>query len=263
MNTSPAEGDPSSAELREHLGVLEAALWGLFAASSLLIGALLVMVRPPGARLLGLVMGFGAGVLISAVSFELVEEAVTTADGAGGAAAGFATGALVFFTGDTLIARAGGGSTGDASRQGGSPALPIVLGTVLDGIPESAVLGLTILQTGEIGISMLVAVFVSNLPEAVAASSDLLDDGWTRTRIITMWVAVAVVSALSASAGYALLDGASPSVTAFMLAFAGGAILAMLSTSMVPEAYELSGRPVGLAVTFGFAVAFGITWLAA
>lgn len=242
--------------------MLEAGLWGLFAASSLLIGAVIVMVKPPAPRLLGLVMGFGAGVLVSAVSFELVEEAVTTANGAGGAAAGFASGALVFFAGDTLIARVAGGSDVDASRAGGSPALPIVLGTILDGIPESAVLGLTLLQTGEVGVSMLVAVFVSNLPEAVAASTDLLADGWSKARIVALWAAVAAVSAISAAAGYVLLDGASVSVMAFMLAFAGGAILAMLSTSMIPEAYELSGRVVGLAVTFGFAVAFGITWFA-
>ena len=139
--------------------------------------------------------------------------------------------------------------------------MSIVLGTVLDGIPESAVLGLTLLRSGEIGVAMLVAVFVSNMPEAIAASTDLLASGWTRARVLLLWSVVALVSALAAMMGYALLDGASPTTIAFMFAFAGGAILAMLSTSMMPEAYELAGRTVGLAVTFGFTVSFAITWI--
>jgi ZIP family zinc transporter len=240
--------------------MLEAAAWGLLASSSLILGALLVMVHTPSHRVLGLIMGFGAGVLVSAVSFELVEEAARTSNGAGGVAIGLFSGAVVFYVGDTLIARMSGGEGANGESKG-SGALAIVLGTVLDGIPESAVLGLTLLRSGEIGVAMLVAVFVSNMPEAVAASTDLLESGWSKSRVLLLWTAVALVSTLSALAGYALLDGASSSVIAFMFAFAGGAILAMLSTSMVPEAYVLAGRAVGLAVTVGFAVSFGITWL--
>ncbi len=240
--------------------MLEAGAWGLLAASSLVIGAVLVMVRTPSQRMLGLIMGFGAGVLVSAVSFELVEEAARTANGAGGVAVGLFTGAIVFYVGDTLIARMAAKSPG-GERSKGSGALSIVLGTVLDGIPESAVLGLTLLRSGEIGVAMLVAVFVSNMPESIAASTDLLASGWTRARVLLLWSVVALVSALAAMLGYALLDGASPTTIAFMFAFAGGAILAMLSTSMMPEAYELAGRTVGLAVTFGFTVSFAITWI--
>ena len=239
-------------------------MWGLVGASSLVIGAVLVLVRPPSAVILGLVMGFGAGVLMSAVSFELVEEAVETSAGLGGTALGFFTGAVVFFGGDTAIAHMGGQRV-DASRPDApgeaSGGLAIVLGTVLDGVPESAVLGLTVLQSGTVGFAMLAAVFVSNLPESVAASTDLLRAGWSRARVLTLWVGIAVVSGLAAAGGYALLDGASPQAMAFTLAFAGGAILAMLSTTMIPEAYELAGRPVGLLVTFGFAVAYFIHWL--
>jgi ZIP family zinc transporter len=243
--------------------MLEAGAWGLLAASSLVIGAVLVMIRQPSPKLLGLIMGFGAGVLMSAVAFELVEEAAKTSNGMGGVGAGFFAGALVFFAGDTLIARmAGAGSAViDSSRATGSSALSIVLGTVLDGVPESAVLGLTLLDSGTIGVSMLVAVFVSNLPEAVAASSDLLASGWERRRVLLLWSTVAIASGISSMLGYALLDDASPATLAFMFAFAGGAILTMLSTSMVPEAYELSGRVVGLVVSAGFALAFAITWL--
>ena len=237
----------------------EAFAWGLLGASSLVLGALLVSVRDPGSEALGLVMGFGAGVLFSAVSFELFEEAVATSTT--GTAMGFFLGAVVFVSGDSLLARMGNGGR-DASRpadpsQAGA-AVPIVLGSVLDGIPESAVLGLTLLQSGSIGVAMLAAVFISNLPEAIAATSELLHGGWPRAKVLLMWISIALVSALAAGLGYFLLDGARASVLAFTLAFAGGAILAMLATSMIPEAYERAGRASGLLVTLGFAAAYAI-----
>ena len=171
-------------------------------------------------------------------------------------------GALVFFAGDSVISRLGYQDRKDidGAAPEGSP-LTIVLGTFLDGIPESAVLGLTLLQTGEIGLSMLVAVFVSNLPESVAATTSLRAAGWRAVQVIGLWSAIAVASGIASALGYALLDGASPTILAFILAFAGGAILTMLATSMMPEAFEHGGRLVGLATTLGFAVAFGINWL--
>jgi ZIP family zinc transporter len=237
----------------------EAFLWGLAGAASLILGALIVFVHGPAKRSLGLIMGFGAGVLLSAVSFELIDEALTVSGGEGATVLGFFSGALVFYLGDSAIARIG--RKGEAEE--GESGLSIVLGTVLDGVPESAVLGLTILQTGSIGVSMLVAVFVSNLPEAIAASTSLLDSGWKRERVLALWSGVAVVSALSAAAGYALLADSSPRALAFVLAFAAGAILTMLSTTMIPEAFVDAHRPVGLATTLGFAVALAINWLAA
>ncbi|MGH3043198.1 MAG: ZIP family metal transporter, partial [Gaiellaceae bacterium] len=156
--------------------------WGLLAASSLLIGALLVLRVNVGDRLLGLIMAFGAGVLISAVAYELVEEAFSTSKGAGGIALGLPAGALVFFLGDEVIDRMGGSERKSMTgKQESGVALAIVLGIILDGIPESAVIGLTLLQGGSVGVAMLVAVFLSNLPEAVAATTGLRTAGW-RTR---------------------------------------------------------------------------------
>jgi ZIP family zinc transporter len=238
----------------------EAFLWGLFAASSLVLGAVVVELRVPGNRLLGLVMAFGAGVLLSAVAYELVEEAVVTSGGTGGAALGLFAGAAVFTAGDAAIAAYGYGQRKDidAAPQRAGP-LAIVLGALLDGVPESAVLGLTLIS-GEIGVAMLVAVFVSNVPESIAASAGLRNGGWSQVAVLGLWTAIAVSSALAAALGYALLDGAAPRTVAFILAFAGGAILTMLATSMMPEGYEHAGRSVGLVTTFGFAVAFAIHW---
>ena len=242
--------------------MLEAFGWGAFGASSLLLGALIAVWRPPGTVVLGLVMGFGAGVLLSAASFELVEEAAETSGGSGGTTLGLFAGAIVFFIGDLVISKAGyrnrkdiGGQEQDAGQ------FAIVLGTVLDGVPESAVLGLTVLQTGNVAASMLVAVFVSNLPECDRGDDEPAQQRLDEPCRVVPLGGIVLVCGISAAVGYALLDGASPSTLAFMFPFAGGAILTMLSTSMMPEAYEHAGRTVGLATTLGFAVAFGINWL--
>jgi zinc transporter, ZIP family len=242
--------------------MIEAGLWGLLAAGSLLLGAFIAELRPPGRRALGLVMGFGSGVLISAVSFELVEEAAATAEGLRSTFLGLFAGAVVFTVGDVLIGRLGYAERKDIDgvpQEAGG--LPIVLGTLLDGIPESAVIGLTLLQSGEVGVAMLVAVFVSNIPEAIAATVGLRAGGWSREKVGVLWATIAVASAIAAAVGYAALDGASPDALAFIFAFAGGAMLTMLATSMMPEAFEHAGRPVGLLTVLGFAVAFGINWL--
>lgn len=239
----------------------EAFLWGLLAASSLVMGVAVVRFWRLVPHTLGLVMAFGAGVLLSAVSFELVEEAVQTADGLTATTFGFFTGAAVFTLGDAAVSSFGYRNRKDigaAPQDATGPA--IVLGALLDGLPESAVLGLTLLQTGDIGLALLVAVFVSNLPESIAASASLQNSGWPLSRVLGLWTAIAIASAMASGLGYALLDGASPETLAFILAFAGGAILTMLATSMMPEAYEHSGRIVGVVTVMGFFVAFAIHW---
>ena len=240
----------------------EAFLWGALAASSLLIGGVLALAFRVSGRLLGLVLGFGAGVLISAVAYELVEEAFTASKGSTWVAVGLFAGSLVYFAGDELIDRRGGEkrkSMGGEQEEG--TALAIVLGIVLDGIPESVVIGLTLLEGGSVSVAMLVAVFLSNLPEAIGATSGLALAGWRRWHILTLWAIVILVSALAALAGYGLFGDASPDTVAFVLAFAGGAILTMLAETMIPEAYLRGGKAVGLVTTLGFAVAFGVSAL--
>ena len=242
--------------------MIEAFAWGALAASSLLLGGVLALRFRIPARLLGLILGFGAGVLISAVAYELVEEAFSTADAGGWVAVGLFAGALVFFGGDELIGRMGGSrrkSMGGEQEEG--TALAILLGIVLDGIPESVVIGLTLLQGGSVSVAMLIAVFLSNLPEAIGATSGLALAGWRPSRILGLWGLVVLVSALAALGGYGLFGDASPNTIAFVLAFAGGAILTMLAETMMPEAYLRGGKAVGLATTLGFGVAFAVSAL--
>jgi ZIP family zinc transporter len=237
-------------------------LWGLFAASSLIVGGMLALTLPIRERVLGLIMGFGAGVLISAVAYELVAEAFETSAGNGSLAFGLAAGALTFFAGDAVIDRMGGD---DRKRmhgnQGTGSALAIVLGIVLDGIPESVVIGLGLIGGGGVSAAVIAAVFLSNLPEALAATTGLAAGGWATRKILGLWVTVALVSAVASLLGFAVFDSAGPDAVAFVLAFAGGAILTMLADTMMPEAFEHGGKLVGLVTTLGFGLAFALTKL--
>lgn len=233
--------------------------WGTLAASSLVIGAIVALLFHISLRWIGLIMAFGSGVLISAISFDLVQEAVDKSSGHGWVVGGFFAGCLVFFGGDRLIDRLGGSQRKDPSGdQAGGSALSIVLGSVLDGIPESMVIGLTIFEGGAVGAAYLAAVFISNLPESISSTSGLATSGWQKSRILWMWIAIALISGLASLAGYGLFQDSSPDTVAFVLAFAGGAILTMLAETMMPEAYQYGGKLVGVVTTLGFAVAFTI-----
>jgi ZIP family zinc transporter len=237
--------------------------WGVLAASSLIVGGAVALRWSVGERALGMVMAFGSGVLISAVAFELVEESFDTAGGQGGVALGLFAGSAVFYAGDSLIDRMGGADrkhSGGRQREGSAPA--IVLGIVLDGIPESIVLGLTVVVDGSVSAAFLLAVALSNVPESIAASVGLAQAGWARGRVLGLWVSVAVVSGVAALVGYSVFDSASANTVAFVLAFAAGAILTMLADTMMPEAFEHAGKLVGVVTTFGFALAFAIGALA-
>jgi ZIP family zinc transporter len=221
--------------------VLEAALWGFLGGFALILGAVVALVFEVPSRVVGAIMAFGAGVLISAASFDLTGEAFRTG-GRDAAAAGLAAGALTFWSVSVVIK--GGG------------AVPIVVGAILDGIPESAAIGLSVLDPGGVSTAVVVAVFVSNIPESLSASSELRKERSGRS-ILALWLAAAAVCTLAATLGYVLLDGAGDNLLGTVNAFAAGAIITMLATSMIPQAFERRHRSLatGLLVTLGFAVA--------
>jgi ZIP family zinc transporter len=192
------------------------------------------------------------------VSFELVDDALQH-QAVAWVALMVLLGAAVFSVGDWRLSVRGGGDRKDSTgaQSEGSP-LAIVLGSVLDGIPESFVLGLTVLQGG-VSLSLLVAIALSNLPEGMSSSSGLKVAGWPRGRVLAMWSVVVLVSAVAAAAGYALLDPASGWTGALVQAFAAGALLAMLATSLLPQAYVVEGVLTGLLVVVGFAVSLAMS----
>ena len=239
--------------------MIEALVWGGVSASSLLIGAIVVLSWNWSPRIVGLAMGFGAGALISAVSFELVEEAFDAASGSGIVAIGLAAGALTFFGGDWWIDRRGGADRKDVSgKPSGGNAGAIMLGTVLDGIPESIVIGGS-LATGGVSAAMVVAAFLSNFPEALGASSGLITTGTPRRKLMLMWAGIVAVSAVSSAIGFRVLEAAAPETGAFFQCFAAGAVLTMLVDSMIPEANDEGGPLAGLFTVLGFAIAVWIS----
>lgn len=235
--------------------MLEAGLWGFAAASALIIGALIGLASKVPRQFVALAMAFGAGALISALAFDLTEDAFAHG-GTLPVAGGLAAGAVVFFTGNQLLHRRGGARRGKKMVKAADNGPSIVLGAMLDGIPESVVLGSTLIAGGAIGLPFLAAVAISNVPEALSAAADLRREGHRPPWIIGLWVAVAVVSGIASALGYALLGGMGENAIPLIQAFAAGAILTMLSDTMIPEAFADGGDLTGLAVVFGFATAF-------
>jgi ZIP family zinc transporter len=233
--------------------------WGALAASSLVVGALLALARPWPSRQIGLVLAFGAGALISAVSFELAAEGIEVGS-LRATAAGLGVGALTYFTLDGMVARRFSAGRGRGGRATGSdPGTSLALGAFLDGIPEQLVLGIGLASGDGVGVGLLVAIFVSNLPEAIGSATDMRASGQSARSIRLLWVAVAVVCTLATVGGYALADSASDNLRAAINGFAAGALLVMLIDSMIPEATKKSGGVAGLVTVLGFAVAFALS----
>jgi ZIP family zinc transporter len=238
--------------------VIEAFGWGGLGAAALLVGALAAYLFDPSRQVMAVIMALGTGLLIGSVSFELVDEALEH-QAVAWVALLVLVGAATFTVGDWLLTRNGGGERKDAdgAQAEGNP-LAIVLGSVLDGIPESFVLGLTVLQGG-VSVSLLAGVALSNLPEGMSSSRGLKRAGWPRDRVLVMWSLVVLVSAVSAAAGYVLLDPHSGRTGALVQAFAAGALLAMLADTLLPEAYKVEGVLTGSLVVAGFAVSLALS----
>lgn len=240
----------------------DAFIWAFVAASSLIVGGAIGSWMTLSRRTIGIIMAFGAGVLISAVAYELIFEAVKLAKFSGYPTLGFFLGAFTFFFADNLIERMGGGERKaiNASHQS-NLVVPLVLAIILDGVPESVVIGLSILEGGNVSIGMLVAVFISNIPEAVAGTTGMRAGGWSRKKILLLWLLIAVVCALASAAGFTLLGNLSPMWLALVNAFAAGAILMMLANTMMPEAFEHGGKLAGVFTVLGFAISVWVVVL--
>ena len=222
--------------------------WGALAASSLVIGAMLGILRPWPKPLVGAVLAFGAGALISAVSFDLVEEGSRLGD-PGYVGLGLAAGALTYFGLDHVIDRPGSSSGGSA----------LALGAFLDGIPEQMVLGIGLASGEGVGVGLLVAIFVSNLPEAIGSATDMSAAGRSKRSIRLLWIGVAVICTLATVVGWAIADNASDNLKAIVDGFAAGALLVMLIDSMIPDAVRKGGDVSGLVTVLGFAVAAALS----
>ena len=242
-----------------------ALLWGGVAGGAVLLGALAGIYLKASARVIGVVMAFGAGVLISALAFSLTREAFDKG-GAVAVTVGMALGALAFFGGDWVLdhhggkdrKRSGGQKEADGKHagSGGGGGMALALGALLDGIPESVAIGITLLGGGSVGIPMVAAVFMSNVPEGWSSSAGMRKNGKSTRYILTLWVGVTAAAAISSLLGYVVLGLAPDVVVGGVQAFAGGAIITMLADTMMPEAYERGGPMIGLVTALGFTLSF-------
>jgi len=237
--------------------MLTAIFWGGLAAASLLVGFILAS-RGLSNRTVGVVMGFGAGALISAIAYELIPE--TMLHGWQMAVA-FLGGAMSFYLGDWIVDRQGGqnrkaiGVSDNASDQKGGSGAAIFIGTLLDNVPESLILGMGFALGGAVNLAFLVAVFVSNIPEGLAGTISLEAAGRSHRKVFWMWMMLVILSAACAGLGYLIIHLLPGADGRYAQAFAAGAMLTMIADAMMPEAFEHGGKLVGIFTVLGFLTA--------
>ncbi|MER6495877.1 MULTISPECIES: ZIP family metal transporter [Streptomyces] len=247
---------------------VQAGLWGLLAGSALLLGAAIGYGLHVPQKVIATVMAFGAGVLLSAVSFELVGEAYDEA-GIVPAAIGTLLGAVAYTAGNVWLAGRGARhrkrsgaqpahSQPSEAEQGGS-GTALALGALLDGVPESAVIGVSLLDGGTVSLVTVAAVFLSNVPEGLSSSAGMKKAGRGKAYVFGVWTAIAAASTVSAVLGYTVVGAFSPAVVAAVTAVAAGAILAMIADTMIPEAFEDAHLAIGLITVCGFLLSFALS----
>jgi ZIP family zinc transporter len=231
--------------------MLQAFALGAIAQSSLLLSGFLPYVLRIPDRVIGVLAGIGAGALIAAVAFDLVPEAMSLAE----VALWFLVGAAIFIVADRIIEERFGGDGGG----GGGGALGIVLGSVVDGVPESLIFGIQLAAGIPISVAFLVAVIVSNVPQALAPSAELKDAGWPLGRMLGMWGAVVLACGIASAVGYLGAVNVDDVTGARAAAIAAGGLLAMLTASLVPFAYEKGGSAAALGTVVGFCASLAMS----
>lgn len=242
-----------------------AGFWGSVAGSALVIGALVGYFLPVPQRLIAAVMAFGAGVLVSVLSFDLMDEAYRQG-GFVATGAGFLAGAAIYTVVNVYLSRRGAKHrkrSGDQIARSGGSGLILAAGALLDGIPESIVIGLSLLSGGAVSAVAVIGIFLSNIPEGLSSASGMRKAGWSATRVVGVWTAIALISGLAALLGYAAFGGLPIELVAAVTAIAAGGVLAMIADTMIPEAFEVAHEFTGLITVAGFLVAFVLSKLSA
>ncbi|MEX2449139.1 MAG: hypothetical protein WD404_10420 [Solirubrobacterales bacterium] len=229
----------------------QAVLFAVVASAALPLGALIAVWRPPRRAVTAALLGFAAGALITAVAFELFEKAFLHG-GAWRAGIAFFAGATVFILVDGWLER----RTESRRAAGGALGPALLAGVTLDGIPENLALGVALLEGG--AVTLLVAIFASNLPEAIVGAEKMREE-WSDRQVVLIWSVTAALLAAAVVVGYVALKGVGDNALSWPLGFAAGAVLASLADTLMPEAYREGGPPVAYATALGFLASFLIS----
>jgi ZIP family zinc transporter len=247
---------------------LAAGFWGLVSGSALVLGSLVGVYLKISQKTVAIIMGFGAGVLISALSFELMDEAFETG-GFQSTAIGFISGAAIYSAANYLLSTKGArhrkrseGQQPSEAEQSGS-GIAIAMGALLDGIPEAIAVGISMIQGGAVSLATVIAIFISNIPEGLSSSAGMKNAGRSKLFIFGIWAGIAILTSVAAILGYTVFADLTPGVNAATLAIAAGAILTMLADTMIPEAFEKGHNLIGMVTVVGFLCAFMLSKLAA
>lgn len=238
-------------------------LWGLIAGGALLIGAVIGYYVDVSKRVTASVMAFGSGVLISALTVELMLEAVEQG-GFTAAAIGFIGGALIYTIANWALSRAGAKHrkrSGHQQSSSDSAGTAIAVGALIDGIPESIAIGLTTLQGGAVSIATVAAIFLSNVPEGMSSSVGMKKAGRSKGYIFGLWIGITVLSGAAALAGYGIFGSFPPGVIGATTAVAAGGMLNMIANTMIPEAFDETHNSTGFIIVLGFLASFALSML--
>ncbi len=246
--------------------ILDSLIWGFIASIPLLIGSIVALFVNLPKSIISSIMAFGSGVLIAALAFSLIEESFNLAQSIPPVIAGFIGGGLSYTIANYFLNTKTLGNIRKRKRSHGEDAggsknasgLALLVGSVMDNIPENMALGISLVTGGTVNIVWIVAIFISNFPEGLASTVGMKTNGKSSKQIIVLWSIAVLISTISAVVGFKILSNTSPFIISIAISFAAGAILVMLAESMIPEAYEEGGIKIGIATMIGFVIAFGL-----
>lgn len=244
--------------------VIDSILYGFIASIPLLIGTVIALFINLPKNIIGAIMAFGSGVLIAALSFSLIEEAFKLSQSLISVILGFFFGGLAYTTVNYILHKKSKGQIRKRKRSHGEMAgggkkasgISLLIGSVMDNIPENMALGISMVTGASINIVLVAAIFISNLPEGLSSSAGMKSNGKSKKYIFSIWIIAVAIGTLSPAIGFEILSKASPPIIAIAISFAAGAIIVMLAESMIPEAFEEGGMKIGIATMAGFAIAF-------